>query len=272
MATKKQQQQMAKADEQNKQLVEASAFEGMEAEGFEEADADSYAIPFLAVLQSGSPQCKRSDGQYIQGAQEGMIMNTVTSELIDGDDGVEVIPVHYQRVYTKWVPKDEGGGFLGEFPIDTPEADRAEREGSKLVLPDGNHLVDTRKHYCIMKKADGSFEPVLITMSSTQIKKSRNIMTRLRNLKLRRSDGKMFTPPSFANVLKLVTVPEQNDQGSWYGWKPDFSSLRQLNLSDQTEAELFEAAKDFREAIRSGKVEEQKPEPAPSADEDDVGY
>lgn len=272
MATKKQQEQeLAKANEDNKQLATAAAFEDMEAEGFEEADADSYAIPFLAILQSNSPQCKRSDGQYIPGAQEGMILNTVTNELVDGDDGVEIIPVHYQRVFTKWVPRDEGGGFLGEVSVDDPEVNKGEREGSKLLLPDGNHLVDTRKHYCIVKKADGSFEPVLLTLSSTQIKKSRNIMTRLRNLKLRRSDGKMFTPPSFANVLKLVTVPESNEHGSWYGWKPDFSSLRQLDLSDQTEQELFEAAKDFREAIRSGKVEEQQPEPVPT-DEDDVGY
>lgn len=39
--------------------------------GLEEAGVGDYAIPFLRVLQSMSPQLKKSDGQYIQGAEEG---------------------------------------------------------------------------------------------------------------------------------------------------------------------------------------------------------
>ena len=65
-----------------RQAQELAAFEAQQLEeagsGFEEATSDSYAVPFLQVLQSGSPQCKKSDGKYIKGAEEGMIFNTVT--------------------------------------------------------------------------------------------------------------------------------------------------------------------------------------------------
>ena len=49
--------------------------------GFEEADADSFAIPFLAMLQKGTPQADPDDPAYIKGAKPGMFMNTVTLEL-----------------------------------------------------------------------------------------------------------------------------------------------------------------------------------------------
>ena len=65
--------------------------------GLEEAGADDYAIPFLRVLQSMSPQLKKSDGKYIQGAEEGNLFNTVTESYYDGTEGVEIIPCAYKK-------------------------------------------------------------------------------------------------------------------------------------------------------------------------------
>lgn len=242
-------------------------FSGMDGAGFEGADEDTYAIPFMRVLQSGSPQCKRSAGEYIQGAQEGMILNSVTNELWDGDAGIEIVPCAFARVYTHWRPMDSGGGFLGEVPVDDELVSQGTREGGKLVLDDGTELVDTRKHYVLVLREDGGWDPVLINMSSTQIKKSRQLMTRLRNLKLRNSQGRLFTPPMFANVVRLRTAGESNDQGSWFGWQVDFSTLRQLNPSDPAEGETFQAAKDFAEAFKTGQVKEATPEDPAQGDE-----
>ena len=58
----------------------AESFAADAGSGFENADKDSYAIPFIKLLQSMSPQCKKSNGAYIQGAEEGMLFNTVTEE------------------------------------------------------------------------------------------------------------------------------------------------------------------------------------------------
>lgn len=64
-------------------LVEAGAFEEFAGAGLGGLGKDDLAIPFLTILQSNSPQVKRSDGEYVEGAQEGMLFNTVTKQLID---------------------------------------------------------------------------------------------------------------------------------------------------------------------------------------------
>lgn len=236
-------------------------------EGFENADADSFSIPFLNILQKMSPQVDKTEGAYIQGAEPGMVVNTVSGELFDAEnEGLYVIPVQYRRAYTKWVSRDDGGGFLGEISVDEfNQLEGLERDGSKFVNGEGHEFVDTRYHYVLVVRADGSFEPALITMSSTQIKKSRNIMTRLQSTKLRSVPGyngkkPSETAPMYLTVLKLVTVPEKNDQGSWYGWSPKFDESRLLDLSNEQDRELFDEAKSFREQLQSGQAKEQQPD------------
>src|SRR3990167_10124688 len=88
-------------------------FEADAGKGFENADKDAYAIPFLSILQSGSPQCKKSEGAYIKGAEEGMLYDTVTGDIYPGDVGLSVVPVHYRRAFVEWRNRDEGGGGFG---------------------------------------------------------------------------------------------------------------------------------------------------------------
>ena len=70
-----------------------------EGTGLEEASAGDYAIPFLRVLQSMSPQLKKSDGKYIQGAEEGNLFNTVSEAVYDGTEGVTIIPCAYKKKF-----------------------------------------------------------------------------------------------------------------------------------------------------------------------------
>ena len=67
----------------------AQAFANDAGRGMEEADKDSYAIPFLAILQGLSPQI-----ESVEGARPGMICNTITNELFKE---CLVIPCYYQR-------------------------------------------------------------------------------------------------------------------------------------------------------------------------------
>lgn len=232
--------------------------------GLEDADADAFAIPFLQILQSNSPQVKRSDPAYIKGAQEGMIVNTVSGELFNTDDeGIQIVPCHYRRAFTAWVPRDHGGGFRGEVAPNDPVLGEAERDTSGKLWHAGNGLeyLDTRYHYVLLVRSDGSYEPALITMSSTQIKKSRQINTRLNNFRAQGSKGK-FTPPTFGLLLTLHTASEQKDDYTWFGWRPDFSEtgLRLLSLDNEAERELFFAGRDFRDQVKAGAVQEVAPD------------
>lgn len=234
-------------------IVVAGQFEEDAGVGFESADSSSYAIPFLAILQSGSPQIKKSDGAYIKGAEEGMFYNTVTQELLDGEHGVIVIPCAFKRTFIKWAPRDSGGGFKGELQPSDPQVQAGvlDKDG-RLVDSEGNLLSDTRTHYVLVLDGKGGYQPAVVSLSSTQIKKSRQWMSKMNGIKLQRADGSHYTPAMFSHSYKVSTVPESNDKGSWFGLKVE-------TLGAVESAELYQAAKAFRDAISSGEVKEQVP-------------
>lgn len=211
--------------------------------GFEEADSSSYAIPFLYVLQSNSPQCKKTDGAYIKGAEEGAFYNTVTQEVFSGDVGVLIVPCHYTRSYNEWKPRDDGGGLAGVHTVDEAEemlSTCEKDEKGRDVLPCGNTLVDTRNHYCLLLKPGGDPEPVFIPMSSTQIKKSKRWMTVMNNIRIKGN-----VAPMFSQIYKFTTIPEKNDQYTWAGLK-----IEHVGVVDSME--VYQSAKSFREMVRSG--------------------
>ena len=92
----------------NKEVTQASSSEVLVLDddllsggtGLEDTSSEDYAIPFIRVLQSGSPQLKKSNGKYIEGAAQGMMFNTVTNRLYDGDEGLASCSVRLcQKVY-----------------------------------------------------------------------------------------------------------------------------------------------------------------------------
>jgi len=57
-------------------------------QGFENVDSKSLALPFLKILGQLSPQVTQGDSQFIPEARPGMIFNTVTNQLYDGQKGI----------------------------------------------------------------------------------------------------------------------------------------------------------------------------------------
>lgn len=232
--------------------------------GFEDADASAYAIPFLQILQSGSPQCKRSDGLYIPGAEEGMFYNSVTQEIYSGSDvvnqnggevtkgGLQLVPCHYTQRFIEWQPRETGGGFVTERMPDDPAALQTVKDDKgRDKLPNGNILVDTRNHYVLLVNPDGTIVPIVATFSSTQLKKSRNWMSKMNGIKIKNGSA-FITAPMASRMYHASTVPEKNDKGSWFGWKIELVGVVQ-------DATLYQAAMDFRTAIIAGKAKEAQP-------------
>lgn len=261
---------MAKAltAKQQQALAAAEMYESDADDGFETADADSYAIPMLNILQSLSPQVDESDGAYIEGAKPGMIFNNVTNQLYNNDDGLTVIPCAYKRSFVEWKP--DRGGFVADHDLATGSAlmDEAERDDrNQNVLPNGNILADTRTHYVLCVYADGSYEPAVVAMASTQLKKSRKWMYRMKNMKMQAAEGRSFTPPMYAHKWRLTTVKEENDKGKWFGWKEDLLGGA-MDTSLVVEPELFNAAKEFKTLVASGTVQVKMTEEA----DDEPGF
>lgn len=249
--------------------VNATAVAAMQAQfaddanaGFEEAGASAYAIPFLQVLQSGSPQCKKSDGAYIKGAEEGMFYNTVTQEVFSGDDGLTVIPCHYTQRFIEWKTRESGGGFVGEhLPTDPMVGTTVKDDKGRDILPNGNTLVDTRNHYVLVVGADGSLTPALMAMSSTQSKVSRQWMSKMQGIKIKNPAGAFVTAPMSSRKYKLTTVAKSNDKGSWFVPNVELSGI----VEDAAE---YQAAADFRNAVRSGEAQIKRETEAGSTEPD----
>jgi hypothetical protein len=218
--------------------------------GMEGTDRDSFAIPFLRVLQQLSPQCTKGNSAYMPDAEPGMILNTVTNEL-SGEDGLIFIPCAFQRRFIQWGPRGgEGGGYKGEL---LPEDVALKRASGEIKELDGelfvgepnpkksDRIVDTRNHFGLVMTDVGASQ-ALLSLSSTQIKKSKQLMAILSSLRINGT-----TPPTWASKIRLSTVMESNDRGSWYGLK-----LEHAGFVD--DPDTYAAGKAFYQVIGSGKA------------------
>lgn len=208
---------------------DVSAYAGA---GMESADADSFAIPFAMILQKGSPQVDEASGAALEGAKAGMIYDNISQTMTDGKKGILVVPAHFKRTYIRWGSEDSGEGFKGEFsPEDVAimvEKGELKELDNKLYFPlaDGtvhekkcDRMTDTRNHYVVIVDPEtGDARPALVSMSSTQIKKSKGWLADMANVRLDGPNGR-YCPPTSANLYKLTTIPESNNKGTWYGWR-----------------------------------------------------
>lgn len=233
-------------------LEDTGAFAAFASDGFNNVGKDDLAIPFLAILQSGSPQVKRSEGEYIDGAAEGMLFNTVTKEVIDpAKRDVLVVPCAYDRNFVEWRTREAGGGFVKSHAATAGERlsqDTMRDEKGRDILPNGNQLNDTRSFYVMVLDTDGVPQPAFITMTSTQIKKARQWLTQQNLLTLKGPAG-IYRPPMYASKWRVTTVPESNEKGSWMGWAFEHAGY----LAGPFDP-VFVAAKELNGQIAAGTV------------------
>lgn len=214
--------------------------------GREDFGKEDLLIPFLVILQASSPFCKKSDPKYIQGAEEGKLINTVTRKIIDPGEGVYAVQAFYERKHVEWRSGEEKG-FVAAHDISERLLTKCHRnDKNRDILPNGNELIDTAYHFILLLEPEtGDFTPVVITMSRTQLKVSKRWNSMLSEKRLTLTDGKKILPATYASVYKLTTVGESKDEYSWMNWNVEFHDW----LKDPT---IYEAAKAFRESIVSG--------------------
>lgn len=235
-----------------------AAFAG---QGFENVTSDHIAIPFLAVLQSNSPQCDPDSGDFIKAARAGMIFNTVTKEIFDGKDGILVVPCAHQQKYLRWTPREKGGGFKGDLTAEQVAIMRSKGQlidfENRTYFPLANGAVDpeqcdkvsdTRVWYVLLLHPDtGEAMPAVLSMASTQIKKSRQLMSLLDGLRFTRSDGARYKPAMFCSVIRVSTTPESNAKGKWSGLK--------FEVEGRPDSNAISMAQGFNRMVSAGRAQ-----------------
>lgn len=231
--------------------VAINMFEADADQGTQNISQEDLALPFLKVLGQLSPEINKRDGKYIDGAEPGMIINTVTNEIFDGSKGIQIIPAFYKRQYVEW--QDRGtstGAPVAIHDADSDIVSQTTRDKSyKDRLPNGNYLENTANHFVIQVSVNPT--SALISMKSTQLKVSRKWNSMMMGIKMQGKNG-LFTPPTYSHIYNLKTVQMSNDKGTWFGW--DISKVGPVS-----EKGLYDIAKNFAEKIGKGEVE-AKPE------------
>lgn len=165
--------------------------------GNENVSSDDLQLPRLDVLQALSPQVNKKKESYIEGAEVGMLFNTLTGELYA--DGVRITPISFKKSWLIWVNRkmDSSGGLRGVYD-DEHEANRA-----LAADPDRDKLevVPTAEHLVLLD--DGS--EVILSMSKSKMKVSRKF-----NSLVRLSGGDRFS-----RSYMVTSVEDEGAQGEY---------------------------------------------------------
>jgi len=216
-------------------------------QGISEVNMETTQIPFLKILSSMSPQTKKAKGEYIEGAEEGMIFNTVTEELHDGNEGITVVPCYFEPVALEWTDRGTGSSAPIVHPVDTELWNKTKKDADgKARLPEGTYLERTHNHYCLLANREGLTSQVLISMKVSGLSKSRKWNSLVLSAKVKNGE-QVINPPSWYYSYNLTTKAQNNDKGDWYGWD--------IKRSDVVSAQVYEEAKRFHSAVKKGGVE-----------------
>jgi hypothetical protein len=243
--------------------------------GVSQDQADNL-VPLIYVLQPGSPQAKRDEPQYMEGAEAGMIwLRSSREPLVDGKAGILFQPCYFYKDIVEWRPRALGGGsgagFVGRHPsledVRTPDGqpdcaqvqDPQDPTRMKWVRKSNqNDLVETRYHAGWVLGHGPAPEPYLIPLSGTGHSFSRDWMQRM-NTALAQPDGKRLD--SWWRVWRLTTMYRKNSKGSWY-------MLTVMEATDadgypggwvQTEADLDRGQQLFT-SLSSGQLQAEAPQ------------
>lgn len=227
-----------------------SIFEG-ESSGFEGTDSTTFKTPFLKILQTLSPELKKSDPKYISEAEEGHFCNSASQELYES---VNVVILKVEHSLIVWKPNR--GGFVGRYSKKQEDEIVTKQDGVQKWDKNGNIVMDTIEFFCL--NIDSPSDIFILSLSAASFKHARSFATRLRMLKV---DGKLVNV-SWAGVWNITTTEESNDKGSWYtiGSTPEFVRWITKDEKDQlvmpTKQMLENAEMDYS-TLESDHVEEE---------------
>lgn len=204
--------------------------------GSECVGGEDMLLPRIGIVQSLSPERNKKDPSYINGAEEGMMFNSITRELITS--GVLAVPIYFRKEWILWKIRKEGGGFKGVFQT---EVDAVKERNTMDGTID---VVDTHQQFCLVSVDKGkTWKEAVISMSKSNASASKAWNSDIR-IRCADSNG---TPvcDRFATIYAVEAVEKTNEKGTFYVFNVKFVGF----VGDQS---LYKRAELVYEAIRSG--------------------
>jgi hypothetical protein len=212
--------------------------------GFENVRQESLALPILKLLQNGSGEAQKRNQNYVEGAEPGMFLNTVTKKLYDGDKGINVIPCYHKTEYQEWAEFGTGSGRPENiYPADSDILTKTTKDGARDRLPNGNYILNVHQNFVLIVAENGHAESALISMSASQSKVAKKWLS-LQMSQTMSDDKGIFTPASFAYAYKITSVLNSGKGNQWYGYS--------ISLAGEvTNSDLYVRAKDFHNTLEA---------------------
>jgi len=214
---------MSKAIQEKQDTTLVQMNELSELEGFgTEFQKEELAVPFVSILQSMSPQLKKSNEKHVAAAEEGDLFHTVSNKAYKK---LHFIPCKFQHALIQWRDRDAGaGGFVAAYEHGDPDipANTKAADSQRLIVNDDptTYLENTLQYICLVFDEEGEpLGPSIISFKSSNLKYARRFNAALQSKMLSKSDGSKFRAPIFSHIYTLETRPERNDRGEWYSFK-----------------------------------------------------
>lgn len=168
--------------------------------GSEDVGINDLVLPRIDVLQALSPQLKKNEAVYIEGAEQGEIFNTVSGYIYGSQ--LIFVPVVFRREFINWRDRKMGGGFMGAFQTEgEAEQDRRMQEN-----PDSIETVETHVHFVLICHPDGRIEQAVLSLAKSKRKVSRKLNSLIQ----------MIPGDRFARAYKLTAVEASGPKGDYW--------------------------------------------------------
>lgn len=229
--------------------------------GFENQTQDDIGIPFIDILQPGSPEVQ---DQPEGGARAGMIINRTTGEIIDGKKGFVFVPAITEHCYTEWKPRKDAndnplkGGFVArhELTEDIVIKARVEAPFKAYKMPNGNELLETfYVPSSIVDDDTGGYAPAMLAFTSSKIKPYKGFSYVARAIMVPKPGGGMQNPPIFSHKYRYTTLMKREGAKTWYIPVITFEVPNDAEASRLAPGDLlYEGTKAMKLAYQKGEV------------------
>ena len=220
--------------------------------GSEEIKSDDVTTPILKILHQLSPECNERDAKHVEGAKPGMIYASGFGQLIDGNEGLDVVIAHSQTRDPEWQERGDSASAPVGTHLEIP-ADAVEERNGRYRLPNGNYVEKTAYFYALAM-VDKELKPAVIPMRSSNLTPARELNNLIKNLRFSDADGS-FNPAAYSAVYNLKTFGKTAGSKSWHVYKP--SRVRNLDVADKNDAEIYEIAQQLQKTVSKGAAKPQ---------------
>lgn len=251
MANKKENTEIEKKEEAGLP-AEYAGYEQDAGQGFDNQTAEDISVPFLEILQPGSPECQEEGG-----ARPGEIINRATGDTFSGKEGIPFIPSLTQHVVVEWVPRDQGGGIVATHELDSAlvKQVRSTQPMGKYTHPEnGNDLIETFYVYGVFSPIDGSApHPAVLAFSSTKIKPYKDWMFKARGIVIALPNGRKITKlPLFSHRYLMKSKFVEKNNYKWHNWDIGFDGENAEAARLSPDSDLYQLGRTLYEDVASG--------------------